>query len=96
MAALSLKALKNAGARRPKMAFLAGLLPSILGAVGGGGGGGMLGAVAKRVGLPTARKRRRSRRRLTATELQELAQIKSILGKTAAANALPFYMGRGR
>lgn len=74
------------------MAFLAGLLPSILGAVGGGGG--VLGAVGKKIGLPTARKRRRGRRRLTASELQELAQIKAILGKTAAANALPFYMGR--
>lgn len=71
------------------MAFLAGLIPSILGAVPS------MGAVAKKAGIgvrPT--KRRRARRRLTAGELQELSQIKAILGKTAAANALPFYMGR--
>jgi hypothetical protein len=40
--------------------------------------------------------RRRRRARLTQGELMELNQIKNILGKTAAANALPFYLGRGR
>ena len=40
-------------------------------------------------------KRRRRRRRLTQSELEQLAHIKSILGKTAAANALPFFLGRG-
>lgn len=73
------------------MAFLAGMLPTILGAVGGKAG--VLGAVSKTIG-GAGKRRRRARRRLTAGELQELSQIKAILGKTAAANALPFYMGR--
>ena len=70
------------------MAFLAGMLPSILGAVGGGVRALGIGATKKKA-------RRRSRRRLTSRELQELSQIKAILGRTAAANALPFYMGKG-
>lgn len=41
-------------------------------------------------------RRRRRRSRLTQSELMELTQVKNILGKTAAANALPFYLGRGR
>lgn len=45
---------------------------------------------------PVFRKKRRRRARLTQGELMELNQIKNILGKTAAANALPFYLGRGR
>lgn len=40
-------------------------------------------------------KRRRRRKRLTAQDIGELSHIKAILGKTAAANALPFYLGRG-
>lgn len=40
--------------------------------------------------------RRRRRARLTQGDMMELANIKNILGKTAAANALPFYLGRGR
>jgi len=45
---------------------------------------------------PVFKKKRRRRARLTQGELMELNQIKNILGKTAAANALPFYLGRGR
>lgn len=45
---------------------------------------------------PVFHKKRRRRARLTQGELMELNQIKNILGKTAAANALPFYLGRGR
>lgn len=41
-------------------------------------------------------RKRRRRARLTAGDITELSQIKAVLGKTAAANALPFYMGRGR
>ncbi len=40
-------------------------------------------------------RRRRARKRLTQSELHQLTQIKMILGKTAAANALPFFLGRG-
>lgn len=68
------------------MAFLAGMLPTILGAVSKRGALGGLGA---------GKRRRRRRARLTSRELAELSQIKAILGKTAAANALPFYIGRG-
>lgn len=39
--------------------------------------------------------RRRRRKRLTAQDIGELSHIKAILGKTAAATALPFYLGRG-
>ena len=52
-------------------------------APGGGGGGAVYGY------------RRRRRRRLTQTALAELTMLKNILGKTAAANALPYYLGRG-
>lgn len=45
--------------------------------------------VAKRVG-----RGRRRRARLTATDMLELTQIKNILGKTAAAQAMPFYLRR--
>ena len=77
-------------------------LPIILGAVsqmiGGLGAGGPLGAVAglkKKMGIGVTKKRRR-RARLTHAELMELNQVKNILGRTAAANALPYYLGRGR
>lgn len=55
--------------------------------------GGVLGAAAGGVG---AKKKRRRRARLTHGELMELVNIKNILGKSAAASALPYYMGRGR
>jgi len=40
-------------------------------------------------------RRRRRRARLTTREMMELTTLKNILGKTAAANALPYYLGRG-
>ena len=46
---------------------------------------------AKGVGV----RRRRRRARLTTREMMELTTLKNILGKTAAANALPYYLGRG-
>lgn len=67
------------------MAFLMSMLPTILGAAG---------KVTK--GFAVGKKRRRRRARLTQSEIVELTQIKNLLGRTAAANALPFYMGRGR
>ena len=48
-----------------------------------------------KIGRKAAPRRRRRRARLTQRELFELTTIKSILGKTAAANALPYYLGRG-
>ncbi len=53
-------------------------------------------SVGPSFGFRGAPKRRRRRARLTQGELMELTQIRNILGRTAAANALPFYMGRGR
>jgi hypothetical protein len=38
--------------------------------------------------------RRRRRKLLTQGAITELTMIRNILGKTAAANALPFYLGR--
>ena len=76
---------------------LANLLPAVAKAAFGssplGLAAGVLGAVG---GLGGRKRHRRRRARLTSGELQELAMIKSTLGRTAAANALPFYMGRGR
>jgi len=57
--------------------LIAGLGPGGLSLPGFGGG---------------KRRTRRKRRRLTAGQLQELAMIKNTLGKTAAANALPYYL----
>lgn len=73
-----------------------GLKPqmSIVDIIGGGGGGGYTSWGGGTVGA--TKKKRRRRARLTMSEIQELIQIKNILGKTAAANALPWYMGRGR
>jgi len=68
---------------------IASMLPGPLGMVAQLG----MGAVGK--GLKAPRKRRR-KARLTHGDLMELNQIKAILGKTAAANALPYYLGRGR
>jgi len=69
-------------------------LPAILGAALGKGAMGFASGLG--VGLPNfggpRRKSRRRRRRLTAGQLQELAMIKNTLGKTAAANALPYYL----
>lgn len=70
-------------------------LPAILGAALVKGGMGFASGLG--VGLPPGfggarRKSRRKRRRLTAGQLQELAMIKNTLGKTAAANALPYYL----
>lgn len=45
---------------------------------------------------PATGRRRRRKARLTAGDFHELSMIKNVLGKTAAANALPFYLGRGR
>jgi hypothetical protein len=41
-------------------------------------------------------RRRRRKARLTQGDIMELTNIKNILGRTAAANALPYYLGRGR
>lgn len=60
---------------------------------GGGGFGAILGAVA---GGAALKKRRRRRARLTQGDKMELSFIASTFGKTAAANALPYYLGRGR
>lgn len=60
---------------------------------GGGGSSYWGGPIGPAAG--TTRKRRR-RARLTQSELTELMQIKNLLGKTAAAQILPYYMGRGR
>lgn len=43
---------------------------------------------------PKARRRRKAR--LTQSDIVELTHIRNLLGRTAAANALPFYLGRGR
>lgn len=70
-----------------------GILGSVLGGAARGltGALGISGAAGARRG--TGKKRRR-KARLTASDIGELSHIKSILGKTAAANALPFYLGR--
>jgi hypothetical protein len=83
------------------------MLPLLLGGLAGGLLSGM-GKPKARVGVAAAMPaigrtlaaaagarypyHRRRRRRLTQTAMIELTQIKSILGKTAAANALPFYL----
>lgn len=61
------------------------LFGAVRGAVGGGGGGGASSGGGRR---------RRRRARLTQSQMLELTQIRNILGRTAAANALPFYLGR--
>lgn len=58
---------------------------SALGAVAGSAGKALLGG---------KQGKRRRRARLTSRDIGELAHIKSILGKTAAGNALPFYIRR--
>ncbi len=59
---------------------LGGALFGALGAVSGGAGG--------------SPRRRHRRKKLTSSDIIELTNLKNILGKTAAANALPFYLGR--
>lgn len=66
---------------------------------GGGGGGGSTtwsGGSYSYGPNGAVKKKRRRRARLTQSELTELMQIKNLLGKTAAAQVLPYYMGRGR
>jgi len=61
---------------------------------------GAAGGALEGLGLSAKKKasggggRRRRKARLTHSDLIELTNVKSILGKTAAANALPFYLGR--
>jgi len=62
-----------------------------------GGVSGISALASRRRGKTVPKGFRRIRRRktrLTAGQLRELTMIKSILGKTAAANALPFYLGK--
>lgn len=59
-------------------------------AVGGGMRMPRQRAMNPRTGRPYARRRKRTK--LSAAQLGELSHIKTILGKTAAANALPFYL----
>lgn len=55
-------------------------------------------AAAKAAGVkfPGDKPKRRRRARLTQADIMELTHIRNMLGRTAAANALPFYLGRGR
>jgi hypothetical protein len=46
--------------------------------------------------VSTGYRRKRRKARLTQGDIMELTNIKNILGRTAAANALPYYLGRGR
>lgn len=78
---------------------MAAILPALLrgarGAARGFGpsiGMGLAGIDGSGIGRD--RRRRRRRRRLTQQDLAELSMIKMTLGKTAAANALPYYLGR--
>lgn len=61
-------------------------------AVGAGVGGGALGFAAGRLTGPGRSSRRRKRRKLLSnSEIAQLVHIKTILGRTAAAEALPFF-----
>lgn len=59
--------------------------------------GNILGAVGTALGAVAGGKKRshRRKRRLTNSDMVELTQIKNTLGRTAAAEALPFYLRRG-
>jgi len=70
------------------------MAPLIAGAVTSGLKKGKIPLIGKKKKGTGMRRRRRAR--LTQSELLELTNIKNILGRTAAANALPFYLGRGR
>jgi len=70
--------------------------PMLLGAVAKSAGGRSFARSAMAAIGVAPKKKRRSRRRLTQGEIMELVHIKNILGKTAAAQALPFYLGKGR
>lgn len=86
------------------MAFKIGGVSPLINSIQGGdmayyadlGGGGSTTWGPGAMGPAAQRKKRRRRARLTQGELTELMNIKNLLGKTAAANVLPFYMGRGR
>lgn len=76
--------------------MFASLLGGLLGGLGSSLGNNLIGPPV--LGGSTswgAKRRKRRRARLTHSELMELQNIKSIIGKTAAANALPYYLGRG-
>jgi len=55
----------------------------------GFGAGGLFG------GGRRGSRRRRRRARLSQREMMELTWIANTLGKTAASQAMPFYLGRG-
>lgn len=80
------------------------MLPALLGLAGSAVAGmfskkksapatsGVIGSLAKT--LSGGSKYRRRKKRLTNADIAELTMLKQVLGKTAAANALPFYLGR--
>lgn len=67
------------------------VLPLLLGR---GAISGFSSAVSAVSGAVRGGRRRKRRTQLTQGQLHELTQIKLLLGKTAAANALPYYLGR--
>lgn len=78
------------------MPFLMSMIPSLFG--GGKKSGGISGIVSgltKGLTGGNGTKRRRRRARLTSRDMSELMQIKNILGRTAAAEAIGFYLRRG-
>ena len=68
-----------------------GTIGNVLGAVSGTSKskGGLLGT-----GIGATKKKRRRKAKLTRGDILELTEIKNVLGKTAAGNALQFYLGR--
>lgn len=79
--------------------MMGALLGGALGGLFKGGGRAfgpspIMGLAGSLTGQGGQRKRRRRRARLTKSALLELTTIKTTLGKTAAAEALPFYLGR--
>jgi hypothetical protein len=79
------------------MAFLASLLPTLISAgVSGYQTYASMKGGSTSYGPPSVfgGKRRRKRTKLSHSQLIELQNIKSILGRTAAANALPYYLGK--
>lgn len=62
-----------------------------------GGVSSLAKGAAKTLGTGSSKdkdKKRRRKARLTSRDMQELTTLKSVIGKTAAANALPYYLGR--